>query len=250
MRYCMEIIYLGTNYCGWQSQSNSTTIQTTIEQKLFQIFNIKIDIVGSGRTDSGVHAKKQVAHFDIDRELQCDKVTYQLNSILPDDIVIKRIQPVDDDFHARFSATIRTYIYRITKTKNPFLQLNHAHIHKALNLSLMNIASQELLHYSDFEAFSKVNTDVKNFLCTIYSAHWREDEEIIHFTIRANRFLRGMVRIIVGYMIKIGENKLSVAEFCKIIEDKTITNRPALAPACGLTLEDVDYSNEKNLESK
>ena len=249
MRYFLECSYLGANYGGWQVQNNAISVQSVIENRLSQILQSTVSIYGSSRTDAGVHARHQVAHFDVDEiNIKFPLLIYKLNRILPNDISISKIYAVEAKAHARFDAVSRKYIYRISKEKNPFIgQVSHF-FSLDLDLNLMNEACELLKHKNlDCEIFSKTQTSVKTFFCDIYEAKWVQEDSIISFTIEANRFLRGMVRIIVGYMLQIGLKKISVDEFKDSIENKIFKSRPSLAPSHGLTLERVKYSSNRGL---
>ncbi len=249
MRYFLEVAYEGTNYHGWQSQKNTTkTVQGIIEEGLSKILRIPISIMGSGRTDTGVHCKKQFAHFDIEETIDVEDLNYRMNSFLPPQIAILKILPVTETAHARFDALLRTYHYHVITEKNPFL-INHAHFaRKPLDFEKMNEAALFLLKYTDFESFSKVKTDVNNFNCTISKAIWTKEEgsgaEYWRFTISANRFLRGMVRAVVGSLFLVGEGKIHIEDFEKIILEKNRSSAGSSVPPNGLFLVDVEYLKE------
>lgn len=242
MRYFLVLDYNGTNFFGWQRQPNQDTVQERIERALTTLLKTDTEITGAGRTDTGVHARNYVAHFDANVEnLHTDTdFLYKLNCILPFDINIQRIALVADDAHARFDAIRRTYRYYITDKKDVF---GHQFTHrtKNLNIGLMNQAAAKLFNYSDFTSFSKLNTDVKTNNCTIYEAQWAESGEKLVFTITANRFLRNMVRAIVGTLLEVGYGKLSIDDFCKIIEAKDRGKAGTSAPAKALFLEHIEY---------
>ncbi len=238
----MVLDYNGTNFFGWQRQPSQDTIQERIEKALSTLLKTETEIVGAGRTDTGVHARNYVAHFDSNVEnlhTNADFL-YKLNCILPFDINIQRIALVSDNAHARFDATRRTYRYYVTSNKDVFMHL-FTHRAKGLDVALMNQASAKLFNYTDFTSFSKLNTDVKTNNCTIYEACWTESEGCLTFTICANRFLRNMVRAIVGTLIEVGYGKLSVDGFCKIIEAKDRGKAGTSAPAKALFLEKIEY---------
>ncbi|QOW11684.1 tRNA pseudouridine(38-40) synthase TruA [Kaistella flava (ex Peng et al. 2021)] len=242
MRYCIEFSYLGKNYFGYQVQPDQISVQEVLENALSTILREKIKTTGAGRTDTGVHAKKIFAHFDTEKNIG-DNLTYQLNSFLPADISIKRIFPVKDDFHARFDATFRTYEYYITLEKNPFTQDSSWQIWKRdLDINRMNEACEILFEYEDFTSFSKLHTDNKTNNCKIYKAFWEQNGYEIKFTISADRFLRNMVRAIVGTMVEIGNGKIKPQDLRKIIEDKNRNSAGTSAPAQGLFLVDVGYN--------
>lgn len=245
MRYFIELSYKGTDFIGWQRQAQGRSVQQTLEEALATILRQPVEIVGSSRTDTGVHAEQQFAHFDFDQPIaDPDKLVYRLNSILPFDLAVRRVFPVTDDIHARFAATHRRYEYRIIRHKNPFLT-NQAHLFRPdVDLEAINTAAALLLQYDDFESFSKVHTDVKTFLCTITTAEWQQEGDTLVFRIQANRFLRGMVRALVGTLLDVGTGKQSVADFERIILAKNRKYAGAQAPAHGLFLVEVGYPPE------
>ena len=242
MRYFIEFSYKGTNYSGWQRQKNAVSVQQLLDEALTLIIRENIETVGSSRTDTGVHAEQQYAHFDIANEIKdTEQLTYRLNSRLPFDIAVHRIFKVDDTAHSRFDATHRRYEYRIIKRKNPFLS-DESHIfHKPLDIEKMNEAAALLLVYKNFESFSKIHTQVNNFLCDITAAGWFEKDGILIFNIKANRFLRGMVRALVGTLLEVGVGKRSIKDFEKIIQAQDRSKAGAQAPAQGLFLVEVGY---------
>ncbi|MBO7594721.1 MAG: tRNA pseudouridine(38-40) synthase TruA [Salinivirgaceae bacterium] len=245
MRYFLVLDYNGANYCGWQRQPEQDTVQERIEKALSTLLRHETEITGAGRTDTGVHARNYVAHFDSDVEtLHTDAdFLYKLNCILPFDINIQRIAQMHPEAHARFDATRRTYKYYITTRKDVF---RYPLTHRAKNLDIekMNAAAAKLLEYTDFTSFSKLNTDVKTNNCTIFEAQWAESEGELVFTITANRFLRNMVRAIVGTLIEVGYGKLTSADFCRIIESKDRSQAGTSAPAQALFLERIEYPYE------
>lgn len=241
MRYFIELAYNGKNYHGWQIQPHAISVQEKINKGISTILRKEINIVGAGRTDSGVHASQMFAHFDVETPLN-DNFSYKLNAILPDDIVIFRTQLVHNDAHTRFDALSRSYEYKIWLGRNPFLldttwQLHH----QQLNIGLMNKAAATLYDYEDFECFSKVKTDVHTFNCTVTNAEWVKNENELTFHISANRFLRNMVRAIVGTLIDVGLEKITVDDFKKIIESKNRSKAGVSVPAKGLFLTKVIY---------
>ncbi len=247
MRYLLECSYKGTEYHGWQIQPNAKTVQEEIEKALSTIIKKKISIIGSSRTDTGVHAFQQFAHFDVDVEiLDVDKLTLGLNGILPREITIKRIVFVEDGFHSRFDATHRQYLYRIIQEKNPFWYEMAYFLRANLDIDLMNKAGNILMQYADFQCFSKVKTDVMTFDCKIEFAYWERQEQFLLFHIKADRFLRGMVRAIVGTMIEIGAGRMSLETFEQIILSKNRNNAGRAVPPEGLTLVEVGYDSIKN----
>ena len=245
MRYFIAIQYLGKNYAGWQRQINALSVQECIEAALEKILSQKIEITGSGRTDTGVNAAIQWAHFDVSEPIQdLSKLKYKLNAVLPADISIRELISVADDVHARFSASLRGYHYVIYRGKNPFLTELCYEYDRALDVGAMNQAAALLLQHTDFESFSKVKTEVNNFNCTITEARWQEQGDYLIFNIKANRFLRGMVRAIVGTLIEVGLGKLSVQDFKAIIAAKHRSSAKTAAPAQGLYLSYVEYPDE------
>ena len=241
MRYFVEFSYSGKNYFGYQIQPNQISVQEVLENALSTILREEIKTTGAGRTDTGVHAKKIFAHFDTEKDLG-ENLVYQLNSFLPTDISIKRVFSVKDDFHARFHATFRTYEYYISLDKNPFTQDSSWQIWKRdLNIDLMNEACKILFEYEDFTSFSKLHTENKTNNCKIYKAFWEQNGTEIKFTISADRFLRNMVRAIVGTMVEIGNGKIAPSDLRTIIEDKNRNSAGTSAPAQGLFLVDVGY---------
>lgn len=242
LRYFIEFAYNGKNYFGFQIQPNVISVQETLETALSLLLKSKIEIVGAGRTDSGVHAKKMYAHFEYEGEIDSDYWTKKLNSYLPKDIVIYRILLVTNVAHARFDATSRTYEYYIHTFKDAFQNEGSWYYFNSLNIEAMNEACKILLEYTDFESFSKVNTDSYTFNCKITTAFWKEEGNQLIFTITADRFLRNMVRAIVGTIINIGIGKITVADFRKIIESKNRNEAGFSVPAHGLYLVNVEYA--------
>ena len=242
MRYSIEFSYSGKNYFGYQIQPDQISVQEVLENALSTILREKIKTTGAGRTDTGVHARKIFAHFDTEQNIG-DNLVYQLNSFLPQDISIKRIFPVKDDFHARFDATFRTYEYYITLEKSPFTQDSSWQIWKRdLDVDRMNAACEILFEYEDFTSFSKLHTGNKTNNCKIYKAFWEQKDFELKFTISADRFLRNMVRAIVGTMVEIGNGKMEPEDLRKIIEDKNRNSAGTSAPPQGLFLVDVGYN--------
>lgn len=244
MRYFIYLQYDGTAYHGWQSQPNATSVQETIEQKLSLLLQRELFIVGAGRTDAGVHARLMVAHVEIDNSIDCDNLTKRLNGILPKDISIIKIVPVTEDAHARFSPISRTYRYYVTRHKNPFDPYAYR-IFWDLDIDLMNEAAQKLFDYIDFTSFSRLHTDVKTNNCRIMEARWTETApgEYV-FVIKADRFLRNMVRAIVGTLLLVGRHRISINDFCSIIEGKDRCKAGDSAPANALFLEDIEYPED------
>jgi tRNA pseudouridine38-40 synthase len=251
LRYFIELAYKGTNYHGWQYQPGADSVQETINKALSLLLKTPIDIVGAGRTDTGVHAKQMYAHFDFDAKIDAPQLVNKLNSFLPKDIVIFDVFQVSDEAHARFDATKRTYEYHIHTMKDAFENDGSYLFRLPLDISLMNEACALLFKHTDFECFSKVNTDVKTFNCVIFEANWtrgvteqggaKQQGSKIVFTIAADRFLRNMVRAIVGTMINIGTGKINLTDFERILESKDRSQAGFSVPAQGLYLTKIDY---------
>lgn len=241
MRYFIKLAYNGKNYHGWQCQPNAASVQETVNKAVSVILNSEITIMGAGRTDTGVHAKEMFAHFDFETPIDTAILVHKLNSYLPKDIVVYDIFPVQTDNHARFNATKRTYEYHINSFKDAFLQDESWYFHQELDINLMNKAAKLLLNYEDFQCFSKVNTEVNTFDCTIFEAHWKEEKNKLVFTISANRFLRNMVRAIVGTLVNIGLRKITLEDFDTIIRSKDREKAGFSVPAHGLYLTKIDY---------
>lgn len=242
MRYFIHLAYNGTRFHGWQIQPNATSVQENLNKAFSVLLQTEINLMGAGRTDTGVHAREMYAHFDSDTSFDITTFVHKLNSFLPKDIVIYDIIPVHDDAHSRFDATKRTYEYHIHQFKNPFIDELSWYFHQPLDIDLMNQASQLLFNYTDFECFSKVNTDVNTFDCTIFEAYWKrgQNDQLV-FTISANRFLRNMVRSIVGTLINVGLHKITLDDFTKIIESKSREKAGFSVPAHGLYLTKIEY---------
>lgn len=244
-RYFIYLSYNGEKYCGWQIQPNGVSVQETIEKALTTLLRINTPIVGAGRTDAGVHARQMTAHFDNENEcLDLPLLTKKLNSILPKDIAIHKIVEVRDDAHARFDATSRLYRYYITTDKDPFLHHLKYKVHGNLDLDAMNTCAKILFHYEDFTSFSKLHTDVKTNNCTMMQAEWIKKDNDYIFTIQANRFLRNMVRSIVGTLLEAGRGKIGVQEMMRIIEAKDRGQAGTSVPAHALFLEEIEYNND------
>jgi len=241
MRFFIKFSYNGTNYHGWQKQPNAISVQETLEKGLSIILNKKIEIMGAGRTDTGVHAKEMFAHFDLDITIEPKNIIHKLNSFLPKDIVVLNILKVEDNAHARFDAKKRTYQYYIHTFKNSFKIDLSWYFHQKLDIDLMNEAAKYLYQHNDFQCFSKVNTDVNTFDCKIFEAKWEEENEQLIFTITADRFLRNMVRAIVGTLILVGLKKIKLTDFEQIIINKNRSKAGFSVPACGLFLTKIEY---------
>ncbi len=241
LRYFIELSYNGKNYHGWQIQPDVISVQEKLNKAVSTIFQEKIDVVGAGRTDTGVHASQMFAHFDLEKELKGD-IPHKLNSILPSDIVVYKVFAVDKEKHVRFDAISRSYEYKIWLGRNPFLLDFSWQIHSQnLNIDLMNEAAKLLLEYTDFQTFSKVKTDVYTFNCDVTKAFWKQEGQELTFYISANRFLRNMVRAIVGTLVDVGLGKITKEDFRKIIESKNRGNAGLSVPAKGLFLTKIQY---------
>jgi tRNA pseudouridine38-40 synthase len=241
-RYLFEISYNGSHYAGWQSQKNAIGVQAIVEDALSKLLRENIKIMGSGRTDTGVHCEQQFFHTDIETPFEEQNLLLRLNSFLPKDIAIQSVRKIKPNTSARYNATERTYRYRITRRKNPFLEGLAWHYFKSADIQTMNKAAALLLGEHDFECFSKVKTDVNHFLCTIRKARWKEiSGHELEFTITANRFLRGMVRAIVGTLLDVGSGKTSVKEFQAILHSRNRKRAGANVPPHGLYLTKVKY---------
>lgn len=240
MRYFIELAYNGSAYHGWQVQPKASSVQEVLEHALTMLLKNPISIVAAGRTDAGVHALQMYAHFDYAGVIEKSLVK-RLNAFLPKDIVIYDMVQVKDDAHARFDADSRSYLYRLSTFKNPFIENQAYQFYKPLNLEAMNEACQILFEYTNFECFSKVHTDVKTFNCKITHAEWSKHDQEIHFNITADRFLRNMVRAIVGTMINIGTGKIEPHDLHAIINSKNRGEAGYSVPAHGLYLNRVTY---------
>jgi len=242
LRYFLDLAYNGKNYHGWQIQPNAISVQEVLEHTLSTLFRTSIKVTGAGRTDTGVHAKQLIAHFDFAEEIT-DKegMIFRMNSFLPKDIAIKDLIRVPAEAHARFDAIEREYEYVISLNKNPFDLGMSYYSRQRPNVEIMNKAAQILLLYKDFKCFSRSKTDVKTYHCTIKKAAWEDRGKELIFTISANRFLRNMVRAIVGTLLEIGFEKQPIERLHKIIESKDRGNAGASAPAQGLYLTKIRY---------
>ena len=242
MRFFLQFSYNGTRYHGWQSQPNAITVQETLTKALSVVLNQeKMDIMGAGRTDTGVHARQMFAHFDYENSIDVKTTVHKLNSYLPKDIAVSDIIEVSENAHARFDATQRTYEYHINWTKNVFLDELSWYYAKQLNVEAMNEAANLLLNFTDFQCFSKVHTDVNTFNCKITHAKWERIGDQLIFTISADRFLRNMVRAIVGTLVYVGLGKISKRDFIAIIESKDRKKAGFSVPAHGLYLTQIKY---------
>lgn len=252
-RFFLTLSYDGAGFNGWQVQDNTpNTVQQVIEEKMSMILKEKIEIVGCGRTDTGVNAKNYVAHFESnipDLIENKDHWIYKFNTVLPASIAIRNIQKVTDEAHARFHAASRTYYYFLHQQKNPFIERYSWHVYGSIDFELMNKAAQVLMEYTDFTSFSKLHAQTKTNNCKITKALWQKvAENEWRFTIRADRFLRGMVRSIVGTLLLVGKNKITIAEFRKIIEAKDRGAAGQNVPAHALFLTGIEYPKEVYLD--
>ncbi|QSE98078.1 tRNA pseudouridine(38-40) synthase TruA [Fulvivirga lutea] len=243
MRYFFEIAYNGTPFHGWQKQNNAKTVQEEVEKALSKVLQRDVSILGSGRTDTGVHCEQQFFHLETDDKLSTQLV-YTLNKMLAPEIAINNMFPVVEDGHARFSAISRKYEYRITIKKDPFQKDFKYFFNRPLDIKTMNEAAALLIGKQDFESFSKVKTEVNNFVCDITEAEWKIEGTDLIFHIRANRFLRGMVRAVVGTLLDVGLGKIAPMELKNIIIAKNRKHAGAAAPAHGLFLTEVTYPSE------
>lgn len=242
MRYFITFSYDGTAYHGWQIQPHSVSVQEEIQKALSTLLRRPMEVVGAGRTDTGVHARKMFAHFDSEYELECPQLVYKLNKLLPRDIAVQQVERVADDMHARFSAKSRTYHYYVHLDKNPFLRSYSWQVYGNPDFELMNRAAAVLMEYTDFTSFSKVNTDTKTNDCTITEAHWdRVADGQWRFTITANRFLRNMVRAIVGTLIEVGRGRMTIEQLRNVVDAKDRCRAGDSVPGNALFLVDVKY---------
>lgn len=240
MRYFLEICYKGTRYAGFQIQQNANTIQAEIENALSILFKKHIELTGSSRTDAGVHAIQNYFHFDLEENFK-PAFVYNLNAMLPQDIVVKSVFLVNENAHCRFQALSRKYHYFITSTKDPFSNETAWYYPYKLDMGLLNQAAALLFNHTDYTSFSKRNTQAKTKECTIIQSEWKQEGEKLVFHIQANRFLRGMVRGLVGTMLLVGREKISIADFETIIRSKDCTKANFATPAHGLFLVEVAY---------
>lgn len=242
MRYFVWFSYDGTAYHGWQIQPNGNSVQEELQRALSTLLREEISVTGAGRTDAGVHARQMVAHFDFSEAIDLEQLAYKLNRILPCDIAVDRVELVDDDMHARFSATSRTYHYYIHTKKDPFSRPYSTELHYELDFDKMNEAGRILMTYDDFGAFCKSHSDVKTTLCRVTKAEWvKTSATSWYFEITANRFLRNMVRAVVGTLIDVGRGRLTLDDFRKVIEGKRRTAAGESMPANALFLENIRY---------
>lgn len=238
-RYFIEVSYKGTNYSGFQIQQNANSIQAEIEKAMKIFYKTEFKLTGSSRTDAGVHALQNFFHFDTTSVIEDQ--SYHLNAILPADIVVKRIFPVSADMHCRFDAISRQYAYHIYMQKDPFLQDRAYFFPYALDIGRLQDAAKELMRHQDFATFSKRNTQVKTTLCSIENSEWIQEGAVLTYYVAANRFLRGMVRGMVGTMLQAGRNKITIDQFSNIIAAKDCTKADFSVPPQGLFLQKVNF---------
>ncbi len=245
-RYFIHLCYKGTNYSGWQIQPNATTIQGELEQSLSTILNESIHLIGAGRTDAGVHAKSFYAHFEANADNLKEKkhTIFRINNYLPRAIAIYDIFPVHNNAHARFDAISRIYDYTIIQKKDPFLDEYAYFLPYPLNIEKMNKAAEILCKEKDFQSFAKLHSSTKTFICNLQYARWEKSGNIIKFSICADRFLRNMVRAIVGTIIEIGKERITMDTLKKIIKSKNRSEAGYSVPAKGLTLIDIEYPSD------
>ena len=244
MRYFIQLSYDGTKYSGWQTQHNAVAVQQVVTHCLSTLLGTEVECVGSGRTDAGVHARVQVVHVDMGLKHEPEEFLYRLNSLLPHDIAAHWVKPVRPEAHARFDAESRSYEYHIHQKKDPF-KTNYSYLFRSeLDVDAMNKTAALMLTWKDFQSFSKVKTDVKHFDCDIFEACWRRENDSLVFYVSANRFLRGMVRAVVGTLLEAGQGRLSQAEFKEILESRDRKSAARNVPAEGLFLTNVTYPEE------
>jgi len=251
MRFFITLSYDGTRYHGWQVQPNGISVQGEVQRGLSLLLRTDIAVTGAGRTDAGVHARMMVAHFDyappLAKPLDCCQLAYKLNKLLPADIAIERIDPVPSDLHARFSAVSRTYYYYLHTVKSPFLRHYSCELHYPLDFALMNEAAAMLLDFDDFGAFCKSHADVKTTLCHVTKAEWHPlaPGQWV-FEISANRFLRNMVRAVVGTLVDVGRSRLTLSQFRSVVEGKRRSDAGESMPAHALFLQHIGYPSISN----
>lgn len=239
--YKLIVQYDGTNYAGWQIQLNASSVQGILQESISQIINEKINLIGAGRTDSGVHAWGQTANFRLDRELDLYRFKHSLNSILPRDIAVKKIEEVDEDFHSRYDAVKRSYIFLISKGKSPFYDKYSWWYHGPINCDSLNILSEYLIGEKDFTAFSRKATDTENKICFVHKIRWKEWKELVIFYVEADRYLHGMVRTMVGTLLHTFKLKLNIDYLREVINKKDRESAGEAVPAKGLFLYKVKY---------
>ena len=241
LRYVLEIAYNGTNYHGWQMQSDNVTVQEVLEKELSKILKVQTSVMGCGRTDTGVHAIQFFLHFDYNLELP-ERFVFRLNQMLPKDIAVRESFEVNDQFHSRFSAIYRTYVYKATAIKNPFTENQTLFLYNKPSIELMNEGCRELLKHEDFASFCKRGGDNKTTLCDLMVAEWSENYGLIEFRVRSNRFLRNMVRALVGTLLEVGYGNISIDDLQKIISSRERSNAGKSVSAAGLYLLEIGYN--------
>lgn len=242
MRFFITLSYDGTRFHGWQIQPNGISVQGELQRGLSLLLRQEIIVTGAGRTDAGVHASMMVAHFDFVGELDCRQLAYKLNKLLPQDIAVQKVEQVSDDLHARFSATSRTYYYHVHTEKSPFERHYSCELHYPLDFEKMNEAACILMEYEDFGAFCKSHADVKTTLCHVTKAEWHQTSSSTwYFEITANRFLRNMVRAVVGTLIEVGRGRMTLDDFRTVIEGKRRTEAGESMPGNALFLVNITY---------
>lgn len=242
MRFFITLSYDGTRFHGWQIQPNGISVQGELQRGLSLLLRQEIIVTGAGRTDAGVHASMMVAHFDYVGELDCRQLAYKLNKLLPQDIAVQKVEQVSDDLHARFSATSRTYYYHIHTEKSPFERHYSCELHYPLDFDKMNEAARILMEYEDFGAFCKSHADVKTTFCHVTKAEWHQTSSFTwYFEITANRFLRNMVRAVVGTLIEVGRGRMTLDDFRTVIEGKRRTEAGESMPGNALFLVNITY---------
>jgi len=241
LRYFIEFSYFGKAYHGWQRQPNAISVQQVLEEVFGTLTGAKKNLVAAGRTDTGVHAKQMFAHFESKKIEDTIDLVFRLNSFLPEDISVKRIFDVPAEAHARFDATERTYEYWMVQKKNPFYSDTAHYVNRPLNIQMMNEAAKVMMEHTDFECFSKSQTEVKTYLCDLKKAEWQELEDRLVFTISADRFLRNMVRAVVGTLLEVGMGKWTLDDVKNILESKDRSKAGASVPAKGLYLGEIKY---------
>lgn len=244
LRYFLEVSYKGTNYSGFQSQKNANSIQEEVEKAFAILHKEKAVLTGSSRTDAGVHALQNFFHFDFERSLH-PQLVYKINAILPEDIVVKSVRQVHPDAHCRFDAVSREYKYFVYRQKDPFLRDRAYYYPYKINIEKLQQSASILTQYQDFTSFSKRNTQVKTFVCQIQKSEWLQENQCLVYNVKANRFLRGMVRALVATMLKVGRGTIDLEEFRRIIETKDCTQASFAVPATGLFLIAVNYQDKE-----
>ena len=241
MRYFLELAYQGTAYHGWQRQPNAVSVQEIVEKALGLLLQKPIEVVGAGRTDAGVHARQLFAHFDVEEKLVREEMIFKLNSVLPIDIAVKGLFEVEKEAHARFDALSRSYEYHIVKSKDPFSYGAAYWVKRELDLESMDRAAALLLEHTNFKSFSRSRTDVHTYNCKIESAYWEQKKEGLVFHIKADRFLRNMVRAVVGTLLEVGLGKMKAEAIHGIIESESRSEAGTSVPAHGLYLTKIEY---------